>query len=380
MKSIKTWSFVLLFLLLCSTVVFSAPLQTVKNRLINPAIRQAVIKSAPKWNPVAKYSIPGTNVFALAVDSNNKVYAGGLLPWPYGPNIFSWSGASTDLWMTMGSGLNGPVKSIATYGNNIYAMGDFAFSGNTSTNHIAVWNGSSWSGMSTGLEQASAVATDADGNVYVAQNLPAISYVRKWNDSSKSWDYLQSFNGAIYALTFDPSSKLLYVGGSFAKINLGAANEKSVNNLAVCNVKDRTWDAALGTAYNPIKAIAVANGVIYIAGNFNAVIKKEPGAGWTAVGGTFDGLINALAVKHSNTDNVNIVYAGGTFTKNTTSGITINANHVAVWNGSAWDPMSSGLNGTVNALAIDSNGNLYAGGNFSSSGSTPISRVARWGF
>ena len=38
------------------------------------------------------------------------------------------------------------------------------------------------------------------------------------------------------------------------------------------------------------------------------------------------------------------------------------ANNIARWDGQAWHPLGSGLAGPVNALAVDGDGNLYAGG------------------
>ncbi|MBZ0151789.1 MAG: hypothetical protein K8J09_09680, partial [Planctomycetes bacterium] len=48
------------------------------------------------------------------------------------------------------------------------------------------------------------------------------------------------------------------------------------------------------------------------------------------------------------------------------------------WNGASWAPLGSGLPGTVFALTVAQNGDLLAGGNFSSAGGVPASRVARW--
>ncbi|HEX7585125.1 MAG TPA: hypothetical protein VF373_10585, partial [Prolixibacteraceae bacterium] len=39
------------------------------------------------------------------------------------------------------------------------------------------------------------------------------------------------------------------------------------------------------------------------------------------------------------------------------------ANYIAKWNGSAWSPLGTGTNGTVNSLAVY-NSELYTGGLF----------------
>ena len=70
------------------------------------------------------------------------------------------------------------------------------------------------------------------------------------------------------------------------------------------------------------------------------------------------------------------LYAGGGFT--TAGGVE--ANYVAKWDGatSSWRALGSGMDGPVNALTADGDGNLYAGGEFTTASGVPASHVARW--
>ena len=79
--------------------------------------------------------------------------------------------------------------------------------------------------------------------------------------------------------------------------------------------------------------------------------------------------VTALAVA-TNGD----ILAGGNFT---TAG-DVSASRIARWNGSSWSALGSGLNGSVNALAVDSSGNVYAGGSFTLAGGASANYVARW--
>ncbi len=72
------------------------------------------------------------------------------------------------------------------------------------------------------------------------------------------------------------------------------------------------------------------------------------------------------------------MYAGGTFTTATNSGVLITVNRIARWNDLNWSTLGSGLNATVNALAVDLSGNLYAGGDFTTAGVVSASRIAKW--
>jgi hypothetical protein len=57
------------------------------------------------------------------------------------------------------------------------------------------------------------------------------------------------------------------------------------------------------------------------------------------------------------------LYVGGTFA--TAGGTTVN--NIAWWNGATWisGAFGSGVNGTVNDISVDSSGNIFIGGNFS---------------
>lgn len=53
-------------------------------------------------------------------------------------------------------------------------------------------------------------------------------------------------------------------------------------------------------------------------------------------------------------------------------------NYIARWDGLRWQPLGSGMNGEVHALAIDDRGNLIAGGRFTHAGSVAANHIARW--
>jgi len=65
--------------------------------------------------------------------------------------------------------------------------------------------------------------------------------------------------------------------------------------------------------------------------------------------------------------------AGGKFT----SAGGVNANHIARWDGSQWQPLGLGVNGKVNAL-VEFNGNLIVGGEFTEAGGNEMFFIAIW--
>lgn len=92
-------------------------------------------------------------------------------------------------------------------------------------------------------------------------------------------------------------------------------------------------------------------------------------ANWSPVGGGMNGTILDLCADTSNSK----LYAGGSFTF---AGNTFSP-FIASWNGSAWESLSTGMNGPVYALCMY-NGNLYAGGRFTQAGSVAAKNIAKW--
>ena len=87
------------------------------------------------------------------------------------------------------------------------------------------------------------------------------------------------------------------------------------------------------------------------------------------------GLLGGLVTAATIDANGNL-YAGGSFTS--ASGISVN--RVARWNKTQqrWEPLGSGVGRGVSALTTDAAGHLYAGGTFTRAGEQEVNYVARW--
>ncbi|WP_438422332.1 PQQ-dependent sugar dehydrogenase [Aquimarina macrocephali] len=91
---------------------------------------------------------------------------------------------------------------------------------------------------------------------------------------------------------------------------------------------------------------------------------------WTALNQGVNGVVQAIA-----SDSNGNIYHGGNFSK---AG-NISANNIAVWNkNTGWSTLGSGANGSINTLKIASNGNLYAGGVFTKIGGINANNIAVW--
>ncbi|MCX7044857.1 MAG: hypothetical protein NTX50_05115 [Candidatus Sumerlaeota bacterium] len=85
-----------------------------------------------------------------------------------------------------------------------------------------------------------------------------------------------------------------------------------------------------------------------------------------------NGIVTAIA-----RDTSGAIYLGGQFM--TVAGNVI-ANGVAKWDPatSTWSALGTGVDGYISALAVDKSGNLYAGGQFSLAGDVPAFSIAKW--
>jgi len=121
-----------------------------------------------------------------------------------------------------------------------------------------------------------------------------------------------------------------------------------------------------------LRAAALA-ALALAAGTGRAAAPATCGTGWAAAGAGIGGPVRAL--RTTDIAGEPALYAGGLFSS---SGATQLIN-VARWNGAAWAPLGTGVNGEVFALA-SFKGELIVAGAFTgpSDGTPGASRIARW--
>jgi hypothetical protein len=126
---------------------------------------------------------------------------------------------------------------------------------------------------------------------------------------------------------------------------------------------DRMLAAVSGESYSNIMAYEY-DGTSW----FSAIVGGELGTTKFAQAGLD---LDVYAVARDSAGNL---YVGGNFT----SAGGLAANRIAKWNGTSWSAFGAGINGSVDALAVDSSGNVYAGGNFTSAGGATRNYIAKW--
>jgi len=315
----------------------------------------------------------------------------------------------------------GQVNAFATFddgaGPALYAGGEFVLAGTLEVNHIARWDGTTWSAltgpMGTGVssptqETAVRALTPFDdgtgpalfvgGNFRNAGGVEARGIAR-WDGTS--WGALPGPGPAgAHALQVhdDGSGPALFAGGNFSTVG-----DLEVNNIA-------KWDGIVwsglsgpgGTGVghglsNSVKVLTVyddgSGPALYVGGWFDTAggveandIARWDGDGWSALispggNGVDSGSVHALEVHDDGSGTA--LFVGGSF--DTAGGVEVNS--IARWDGSSWSPLSgpagAGMPGYtyVYALEVYNDGPapaLYAGGSFETAGGVQASNIARW--
>jgi hypothetical protein len=315
--------------------------------------------------------------------------------------IARWDGSK---WSALGGARapSDPVHALTVFddgsGPALFAGGSFDLAGGTGVSRIARWNGSSWSALAFGLflsgpsAEVRALAVFDDGSgpaLYAGGSFGAagflqVNHVAKWDGSS--WTALGSGVGgnvgaSVEALAVfdDGSGPALYAGGSFT-----TAGGVPANHVAKWN--GSSWSALSSGTNSDVVAFAVFDDgggpALYAGGNFTIAggfgmnhVAKWNGSIWTGLGVGANAAVSALSVFDDGGGKA--LYAGGDFT--TAGGSP--ANHVAKWNGSSWTSLQSGTNGSVACMTAFDDGSglaLYVGGSFTSAGGMAANRIARW--
>jgi len=332
-----------------------------------------------------------------------------------------WSALGSD---GAGNGsLNSAVRALVVDGGaNLYVGGYFSDVNNNGTalgaaDYVAMWDpptgswsalGSNGSGSGSLNDVVNVLAADDSGNLYIGGYFTSIyngaeflnsPYFATWDLSASIWQSLVddgsiegqgAVSGFVAAVAVDPNGNV-YVGGRFINVNgLDAADY-----VAKWDPQAEGWSAlgsdasGNGSLNYWVNALAVdGSGNLYVGGQFtdvknngtvlaeaDRIAKWDPLLGnWSALGsngagnGSLNNGVTALAVDGSGS-----LYVGGGFTDvNNNGNVLAEADYIAKWDPltGKWLALGSdgagggSLHGQVNALAMDGNGNLYAGGFF----------------
>ncbi|MBI5771885.1 MAG: immunoglobulin domain-containing protein, partial [Verrucomicrobia bacterium] len=237
-----------------------------------------------------------------------------------------------------------------------------------------------------------AIAPLSDGRAYIAGSFVSIDNVRRAGlarlnaDGTVDPTFLPpEIDNTIRAVLVQPDGKIV-IGGDFVRVNGLLRNR--VARLNADGSIDATFNA--GTAANAtVYALArQSDGRILVAGNFTAFAGSnrnflarlnadgtlDPGY----LNRGFTGTVFALAVQGDGK-----LVAGGSFSTGfvDAAGTTVSRTRLARLNsdGTIDSTLAPSLNGTVNAMVLQSDGQIVIGGAFTTVDGTTVGRIARLG-
>ncbi len=301
-------------------------------------------------------------------------------------------------WSPTGSSV---VYALTVYGSDVYVGGEFHSAGGVQyADHIAKWNPTAgWSAIGRGTDETvhpGTVRAIAVSSTYVYAggdfmfalnsngNWAGGAYVARWDVNLKNWSSLGTgccdigTSGPVYALALSGDS--LYLGGNFSGVQNGFL---PCPYILRWDTSANSWNKVGQGLNNAVYALAASGSDLYVGGAFTQAtdtggatlatsrLARWDGSAWNAVGKGTNGTVSALAASGSD------LYVGGAFTQATnTDNSTLTANRLARWSAaSGWSSIGKGVNGAVNALLV-SGSDLYVGGAFTQATNPDDSTVA----
>ena len=328
-----------------------------------------------RWNGAAWSAYPGLGpglsggVRCIAELPNGDLAVGGGIVYGLpGTYIARWNGS---VWSSIGGGTNGPVVSLTRLANgDLLAGGYFTIVGGVIHYCISRWDGSTWSPLGSGAnDTVSCMALHTNGDVLVGGmfTFPG-NRIARWDGSS--WSPLgQGLPGNVSAIAILPNGDA-YAAGS------------SATGIFIARWDGVAW-AMIGTGPNEsVQAVVqMPNGNLVAGGSFMAVggvvanaIARWDGASWTPLGSGFGWSPQTPSVRSLAVMPNGDLIAGGYFT--TAGGFS--ASYIARWDGSAWSALGGGMDSGVEAVVAMPTGDLVAAGWFSTAGGVPANAIARW--
>ncbi len=233
-----------------------------------------------------------------------------------------------------------------------------------------------------------ALAVDAGGAIYVAgsfgfiggQSRSGIAKLSGSGSGAVDPDWRPPVNGTVYTLVVDTGGSV-YAAGLFSEI--GGQQRSNIAKLAGegTGVVDPVWNPSADFV---VMALALDHGgAIFAGGNFSSVggqarsrIAKLSTSGTGAADPTWNPSANnnveVLAV-----DANGAVYAGGDFTLIGGQSRSRVAKLSGTGTGAADSVWNPSPNTTVRALAVAADGGVFVGGNFTSIAGQPRNRIAK---
>ena len=224
---------------------------------------------------------------------------------------------------------------------DVYITGRFKDVGGVKAENVAMWDGTTWHALGTGLYGSScyereglAIKVHPSGDVYVAGRFheaggdPAY-HIARWDGTWYPIGPRWGLNGDVYTIEIKPDGSEIYFGGEFT---------------------DERGDP--GYVYDRVVKYTVATDT------------------FSQMGDGFDDTVLKLKLSPSGE-----LYAAGKFLHSGTHSVK----YISVFRGGTWVPLgNNALDDQVDTIEFDSKSTLIAGGHFQFIGAIPVRGIAYW--
>jgi hypothetical protein len=262
------------------------------------------------------------------------------------------------------------------FGGRLYAGGLFTFAGGAPIHSLAAWNGSTW-----------APAGDPSGRVRTLAVRSTIDVATTYLFAGGDFGTI----GGVAAQRVEPGDAL---SGNWAPVGSGLPGARCdsllvrITGLRTFELTATTWATtlapaavhrwtgsswqalgAIDDARTPFEALLTFRGGSYVVAlrDADSAVRRFDGASWAPVAGPgIDGEVRALLDLGSE------VVLGGAF--RTIDGQPRNG--LGRGGAGAWQPLGSGVDGTVLALVRAADGDVLAAGQFTTAGGLTANHVA----
>lgn len=270
-------------------------------------------------------------------------------------------------WSPLSGGTNGPVTVMLNLpSGGVLVAGEFTEAGGVAVQNVAIFQGSVYTALGSGLQGTiTCAAVDGDAIYVGGYNFNGISDLAHWDGTQ--WEYSTVFQGKfpkIFALHV--LNDTLYAAGETQ--GFAGADEY------VMRSKGSLWEPVPGNFNEPIHCLGTHNGQLVAGGDFVTVdvngtvlpvqrIATLGQSGWSQLGDGLDGAVLTLLDKEGT------LYAGGAMYVGTDPRFGLAS---ILPTSSTWEMLmpnlsvyisTSMVNSQVRALQTDGD-NVYVGGAF----------------
>lgn len=303
--------------------------------------------------------------------------------------LLSYSFVYSQSWQSVGGGTNNSSHGMLVWNGKLVNLGSY----NNPCNRVATWDGTQWECLGGGVGIVARAGTVWNGNLVVVgdfwnnfQPCTGCNGIAMWDGTS--WTALgNGFNNDVLTVTVYNGD--LIVGGDFTQAD-GVACNRVVRYNSITNSFESM--GAVTDMDNDVRCMTVYDGELWVGGDFNNVGGNPPSDGlvkWDEttsswVGGNsgvdlIGGVNETVRVLYVNPNDDNL-YMGGEFPElhdGDAAAEDFNMAGVAMYDGSNWYPLGTGLNEYCRAIH-EYNGDLIVGGYFTMADGVSCNKIAKW--